>query len=86
MVNTAGIYTAMLLTVYVDKDMNGVIDGLNHDGKASMEDAIILYNIVEKFDNDPAYKYILGGLGRYRKTANHTWNIHVDTRGFKARW
>jgi len=72
--------------VFVDTDKDGIVDDLNNDGKVSMEDAIKMYNIVEVFDNDSEYNWLVGGLGRYRKTASHTWNIHVDTRGFKARW
>jgi len=72
--------------VYVDTDKDGVIDDLNNDGQASMEDAIKMYNIIDVIDNDSEYNWLVGGLGRYRKTASHTWNIHVDTRGFKARW
>lgn len=72
--------------VYVDTDKDGVIDDLNNDGKASMEDAIKMYNIIDSIDNDSEYNWLVGGLGRYRKTASNTWNIHVDTRGFKARW
>lgn len=45
-----------------------------------------MYQIVEGIDSDPDNKWLLGGLGKYKRTASHTWNIHVDTRGFKARW
>ncbi len=72
--------------VYVDVDNNGEIDDLNKDGKANMKDAEVIYNIIKGMDNDPKYKYLIGGLGKYKKTSNHTWNVHIDTRGYKARW
>lgn len=72
--------------VYVDNNADGVIDDLNRDGTHSMEDAIKMYKSVEEIDNDPDFSNLIGGLGKYKKTSNHTWNIHVDTRGYKARW
>lgn len=72
--------------VYVDVNKDGKIDDLNKDGKISMKDAVVIYNIINAMDNDPKYKYLIGGLGKYKKTKNHTWNVHIDTRGYKARW
>ena len=72
--------------VYVDNNNDGVIDDLNKDNKASMLDAEVIYNIVDAFDNDPNYTFLIGGLGKYKKTNSHTWNVHLDTRGYKARW
>ncbi len=72
--------------VYVDTNNDGVIDDLNRDKKASMLDADVIYKIVDTFDKDPKYKFMLGGLGKYKKTNSHTWNVHLDTRGYKARW
>ena len=72
--------------IYVDDNLDGEIDDLNRDGKASMGDADVIYNIVEKIEKDPANKQLVGGMGKYRKTSTHTWDVHVDTRGFRARW
>ncbi|NOX86305.1 MAG: hypothetical protein GXO86_10140 [Chlorobi bacterium] len=72
--------------IYVDTNNDKVIDDLNRDGKASMEDAVFLGNIIESMDKDPKYNHLIGGLGKYKKTSAHTWDIHVDTRGYKARW
>ena len=72
--------------VFVDVNNDGVIDDLNGDKKASMLDAEVIYKIVDAFDKDPKYKFMLGGLGKYKKTNSHTWNVHLDTRGYKARW
>lgn len=72
--------------VYVDENLDGVIDDLNKDGKASMSDADVIYNVVEAIEKNPKYKYFVGGMGKYKKTATHTWDVHVDTRGYRARW
>ncbi len=72
--------------IYVDEDHDHVIDDLNHDGKHDMKDAKVIYDLVNNMDNDPQYIWLTGGLGRYGKTPRHTWFVHVDTRGYKARW
>ena len=72
--------------VYVDVNGDSSIDDLNKDGKINMADAEIIYQIVSKMDNDPEQAHLLGGMGKYNKNASHTFFIHVDTRGYKARW
>ena len=72
--------------IYVDTNNDKVIDDLNRDGKADMGDAVFMADIIEEMDASPEYKYLIGGLGKYKKTPAHTWDIHVDTRGYKARW
>ncbi len=72
--------------VYVDINGDGVIDDLNNDGKNNMDDGLILYKIVNSFDKDPGFKELLGGIGKYKKNSRHTYFIHIDTRGYKARW
>ena len=74
------------LDIYVDDNHDGVIDDLNKDGTASMKDADVIYNIVKEMDNNPKYGHLIGGLGKYKKTSTHTWDVHVDTRGYRARW
>jgi hypothetical protein len=71
---------------YIDENHDGEIDDLNKDDKASMADADVIYKIIDKLDSDPKYKHLLGGLGKYNKTAAHTWDVHFDTRGYRARW
>jgi hypothetical protein len=72
--------------IYVDEDGNSNFDDLNKDGKITMQDAEIVYNIVNKMDNNPDLIHLLGGMGKYNKNTRHTFFIHVDTRGYKARW
>ncbi len=72
--------------IYVDENNDGVIDDLNEDNKHTMSDAEVLHKIVSRYDNDPDYEHLMGGLGKYNKNSAHTYFIHVDTRGYKARW
>ncbi len=72
--------------IYVDENHDGVIDDLNKDGKHTIQDEYVIYKIVNDFDSDPKYKHLIGGIGTYQKTSRHTFFIHIDTRGYKARW
>lgn len=72
--------------IYVDVDGDGYMDDLNRDGRIDYHDAQIIYGIVDDMYGKPWYAPFVGGLGRYRKTSNHGPFVHVDTRGFRARW
>jgi hypothetical protein len=72
--------------IYVDEDKNGVIDDLNNDGKNNMSDAEVLYSIVERLEKSPENSKLIGGMGKYKKNPAHTFFVHVDTRGYAARW
>lgn len=72
--------------LYVDVDRDGRMDDLNGDGRVDVNDAKVLYDIVDRMDDDPALQTLLGGLGRYRATPVRGPFIHVDTRGYRARW
>jgi len=72
--------------IYVDRDLDGVMDDLNGDGRVDLADAHVLYEIAERMDAAPATRRLLGGLGEYPVTANHGPFVHVDTRGYRARW
>lgn len=72
--------------IYVDRDMDGVMDDLNGDGRIDLADAHLLWEIAERMDRSPATRHLLGGLGEYPVTENHGPFVHVDTRGYRARW
>lgn len=72
--------------VYVDEDGDGVMDDLDGDGRVSLRDADVLYRIVEAMDASRARPSLVGGLGKYPTTPSHGPFIHVDTRGYRARW
>lgn len=72
--------------LYVDVDGDGRMDDLTGDGRATLRDAGVLHALVEAMDGDPALRTLLGGLGAYGTTPTHGPFIHVDTRGYRARW
>ena len=74
------------IDLYVDDDGDGRIDDLNRDGKINIKDARVIAKVVEKIEKDPRYKEFIGGMGVYNKNSSHTYFVHVDTRGYRARW
>lgn len=73
--------------IYIDEDpADGMMDDLNGDGTIDFHDAAVLYDIVDSLYGEERYEPFIGGLGRYRKNENHGPFVHVDVRGFRARW
>ena len=72
--------------IYVDEDLDGVIDDLDNNEKYDMADALVIHSIISKMENDSENEHLVGGMGSYNKNSAHTYFIHVDTRGYKARW
>jgi hypothetical protein len=73
--------------IFIDENPgDGMMDDLNRDGKINYQDAAILYDIIDEMYGRPWYKPFIGGLGMYEKTASHGPFVHVDVRGFRARW
>jgi len=71
---------------FIDMDGDGRMDDLNGDGKQNREDVDILYTIVTNFKQRAENSALLGGVGRYYQASHHGGFIHVDTRGYSARW
>lgn len=72
--------------IFVDRNENGVMDDLNGDGRVTVADAKILEGTVESLYNEPWYRPFVGGLGLYGPNPVRGPFIHVDTRGYRARW
>jgi len=70
--------------IFVDQDGNGVMDDLNGDGKITIDDAKVLFHAAEVVE--AAHPDLVGGLSAYHATSAHGPFVHVDARGFKARW
>lgn len=69
--------------LYVDEDGDGRMDDLNGDGKLTIADVDVLYKVFEKFQKQSRYN---GGIGRYKPASHHGGFVHIDNRGFTARW
>ena len=73
--------------IFVDVEpRDGVMDDINGDGKVSLADAKYMARLVEGLAETRGWKTYVGGLGIYGITSTHGPFIHVDTRGFRARW
>ena len=70
--------------VYVDADNSGRMEDLDGDGRVTVDDARWLAGVVARVE--ASHPSLTGGIGVYRATAAHGPFVHVDTRGYRARW
>jgi Peptidase M15 len=71
---------------FVDVDDDGRMDDLNGDGRHNEGDVDLLATIAKEFMRAPGNEAFRGGVGRYNKNSRHGGFVHVDTRGYNARW
>ena len=55
-------------------------------GRIDVEDSRLLYDAIEAMLAQPEFASLQGGMGFYPGTTSHPPFVHVDVRGFKARW
>lgn len=72
--------------VFIDKNGDFRMDDLNDDGSYDKKDVQYLYQSVDKLFNQPWYKPFIGGLGLYGPNSRRPAFIHIDSRGYRARW
>lgn len=72
--------------VFVDDDRDGMMDDLNNDGRIDRSDAVFLQQVVERVVHKNGNKHLTGGLSAYRSSSAHGPFVHVDARGYAARW
>lgn len=73
--------------IFIDENpRDGVMDDLNGDGTIDLGDAALLYNLIESLGKTSGYNLYVGGLSTYRSTNAHGPFIHIDVRGYRARW
>jgi hypothetical protein len=70
--------------IFIDNDGDGVMDDLNHDAKVDINDSRVILEAEERVER--AYPELVGGGGLYRAASGHGPFIHIDTRGYRARW
>lgn len=72
---------------FIDENpRDDMMDDLNGDGKSDINDAAVLYDLIQKLSNEPWFRQFRGGLAKYEKTASHGPFVHVDVRGHPANW
>lgn len=70
--------------IFIDNDGNGVMDDLNRDGRVTPADVQVILAAVERVER--AHPALVGGAGVYASGPGHGPFIHIDTRGYRARW
>jgi hypothetical protein len=70
--------------IYIDNDHNGTMDDLNRDGRIDIGDARFIQESVERVERE--HPEMLGGAGVYIACCGHGPFIHIDSRGYRARW
>jgi hypothetical protein len=72
--------------IFIDADGDGRLDDLNRDGRQDRKDVQTFFDIVDRYRAAHADEDYSGGLGLYQRNSRHGGFIHVDTRGYRARW
>jgi hypothetical protein len=72
--------------IFVDRDGDERMDDLNGDGRINRRDSRFLLAIVNAMDHSTEYGPLVGGASAYRANDDHGPFVHVDTRGYPARW
>ena len=70
--------------VYIDSDGNGTMDDLNHDGRITIDDSRVILQALDRVE--AAHPELVGGGGVYPAAQGHGPFIHIDARGYRARW
>jgi uncharacterized protein YcbK (DUF882 family) len=70
--------------IFIDNDGDGQMDDLNHDGKITIDDSRVVAAAVDRVE--AAHPELIGGAGVYTAAPGHGPFIHIDTRGYRARW
>ncbi len=73
--------------IFIDESpRDWMMDDLNADGRIDLQDATVLRDLFERASRAEEHREFVGGLGLYGTTPKHGPFVHVDARGFRARW
>ncbi|MEJ2503182.1 MAG: DUF882 domain-containing protein [Gemmatimonadota bacterium] len=73
------------LDFYIDNDGDGAMDDLDGDGRITRGDARVIAEAVGSVEE--RYPEYVGGVGIYGpRPGAHSGFVHVDARGYRARW
>lgn len=70
--------------VFIDNDRNGTMDDLNRDGRVDTRDAEVVAQAAERVE--AKHRPLVGGIGVYSACCGHGPFVHIDVRGYRARW
>lgn len=72
--------------IWLDGNGDGQMDDLNGDGKVNKDDARDLASLAETLAAKGGRNWPSGGIGVYGANAAHGPFVHIDSRGYQARW
>lgn len=73
--------------IYLDsRPRDGIMDDLDGDGHTTRADARWLFELIDGMQAAGELDGYVGGLGLYGSTHAHGPFVHVDVRGYRARW
>lgn len=73
------------MDLYIDNDGDGRMDDLNGDGRMDRADASIIAAAANRIEQ--RYPQYVGGIGVYGPNPGaHAGFVHIDARGYRARW
>ena len=73
--------------IFLDEDGDGVMDDLDGNGRIDGRDADVLYDLIDGLGIREDYgTQFTGGLGKYPPNSVRGPFVHVDARGYRARW
>ncbi|MBO6575620.1 MAG: hypothetical protein JJ896_11505 [Rhodothermales bacterium] len=72
--------------IFIDEDGDGRMDDLNGNGREDIGDARVLYDFIDRMKEQAWYQPFLGGMGLYGPKPHRGPFVHVDVRGYVARW
>jgi hypothetical protein len=70
--------------VFVDNERRGWMDDITGDGKVDIQDAKLMEQAADAVERK--YPSLTGGLGIYPACCGHGPMLHLDVRGYRARW
>jgi hypothetical protein len=73
--------------IFIDEfPRDGRMDDLNRDGRFDRADALLLHRLAVETEHAADHRGAPGGLSAYSPNHAHGGFVHVDTRGYAARW
>lgn len=72
--------------LFIDEDGDNYMDDLNGDGVSNKADAQILYSLASLLSAENIDDWKGGGLSLYKEKPHRGPFIHLDARGYQARW
>jgi hypothetical protein len=73
--------------IFIDESpKDGLMDDINQDGLVNHADAAFLYKLIDTIDFNSSARDLIGGLGDYSANKVRGPFVHIDARGYPARW